>query len=220
MRGKAKLYRLQLAVALVFGAVTMTCAFAQQSEVKPVQNTNSNVQQQETTNTQAKEVKKDVPYVPTPQDVVDEMLKLAHVTKNDVVYDLGCGDGRLVITAVKNFGAKRGVGVDIDPQRIKESNDNAKAANLTDRVSFVVQDLFQTDFKDATVVTLYLLPAINMKLRPKLLSDLKPGTRIVSHAFDMGDWKPDKVVTTAAGRQIFLWTIPAKPTTGATGTTP
>lgn len=220
MLRKAKFYRLHLAVALVFGAITMACAFAQQSEVKPAQPQNSNAQQAETTNTQKKEVRKDVPYVPTPQDVVEEMLKLANVTKNDVVYDLGCGDGRLVITAVQKFGAKRGVGVDIDPERIKESNENAKAAKVTDRTTFIVQDLFQTDFKEATVVTLYLLPEINMKLRPKLMSDLKPGTRIVSHAFDMGDWKPEKTVTSTSGRQMFLWRIPAKPTTAATGTTP
>jgi ribosomal protein L11 methylase PrmA len=125
-----------------------------------------------------------------------------------------------VITAVQKFGAKRGVGVDIDPERIKESNENAKAAKVTDRTTFVVQDLFQTDFKDATVVTLYLLPAVNLKLRPKLMSELKPGTRIVSHAFDMGDWQPEKTVTTVGARQIFLWRIPAKPTTGGTGTTP
>lgn len=216
-----KVYRLHLAVALMFGAITMACAFSQQSEVIPAQLQNSNAQQQEitNTNTQQKEVSKDVPYVPTPQEVVDEMLKLANVTKKDVVYDLGCGDGRLVITAVQKFGAKRGVGVDIDPQRIKESNENAKAAKVTDRTTFLVQDLFQTDFKDATVVTLYLLPAVNMKLRPKLMSELKPGTRIVSHAFDMGDWQPEKTVT-VGGRQIFLWRIPAKPTTGGTGTTP
>ncbi len=217
---KAKFYRLHLAIAMVFATIAMACAFAQQSEVRPAQqNQNSNAQQ-DATNTQPKEVKRDVPYVPTPQGVVDEMLKLANVTKDDVIYDLGCGDGRLVITAVQKFGARRGVGVDIDPQRIKESNDNAKAAGVTDRTSFVVQDLFQTDFKDATVVTLYLLPEVNMKLRPKLMADLKPGTRIVSHAFDMGDWQPEKTVTAPGGQRIFLWRIPAKTTTGASGTTP
>jgi len=158
------------------------------------------------------EVRKDVPYVPTPQEVVDEMLRVANVGKNDVVYDLGCGDGRLVITAVKKFGAKRGVGVDIDPQRIKESNENAQAAGVTDRVKFVVQDLFKTDIKEATVVTLYLLPDVNLRLRPKLWSDLKPGTRVVSHAFDMGDWQPEKT-TSVDGRTIYFWTIPAKQAT-------
>jgi len=152
-------------------------------------------------------VKKDVPYVPTPQAVVDEMLKLAEVGKGDVIYDLGCGDGRIVITAAQKHGA-RGVGVDIDPQRIAESNENARKAGVTDRVKFMVQDLFTTDFKEATVVTLYLLPDVNLKLRPKLLRELKPGTRIVSHAFDMGDWKPDKTVQ-VEGRTIYYWVVPA-----------
>jgi SAM-dependent methyltransferase len=213
MIGKASLNGLLFAVALVC-AITVACAVAQVKEAKVApqqQDTAAQPQQQ-------KEVKKDVPYVPTPQAVVDEMLKLANVTKGDVVYDLGSGDGRLVITAVKKFGAKRGFGVDIDPERIKESNENAKVAGVTDRVSFAVQDLFQTDFKEATVVTLYLLPEVNLKLRPKLLSDLKPGTRIVSHAFDMGDWQPEKTVTVSPGGQrIFLWRIPA---TAATGSTP
>ena len=155
--------------------------------------------------------KLDVPYVPTPQSVVDAMLKLAAVTKNDVVYDLGCGDGRIVITAAKNHGA-RGIGIDIDPERIKEANANAQKAGVSDRVKFVEQDLFQTDFKEASVVTLYLLPDINLKLRPKLQSELKPGTRIVSHAFDMGDWQPEKTEN-VEGRTIYLWTIPAKKTT-------
>jgi SAM-dependent methyltransferase len=216
---KAKVYRLHLAVALVCTTVTMACVFAQQTAVQPAQN--SNAQPQDATKTQPKQVKKDVPYVPTPQAVVDEMLKLARVSRDDVVYDLGCGDGRLVITAVQKFGAKRGVGVDIDPQRINESNENAKAAGVTDRTKFVVQDLFQTDFKEATVVTLYLLPEVNLKLRPKLLAELKPGTRIVSHAFDMGDWQPEKTVTVPGGGQtIYLWTVPAKSTTGANANAP
>ncbi len=160
---------------------------------------------------QQEQKKLDVPYVPTPQSVVDAMLKLAAVTKNDVVYDLGCGDGRIVITAAKNHGAL-GVGVDIDPERIKEANANAQKAGVSDRVKFVEQDLFQTNFKEASVVTLYLLPDINLKLRPKLQSELKPGTRIVSHAFDMGDWQPEKTEN-VEGRTIYLWTIPAKKTT-------
>jgi SAM-dependent methyltransferase len=169
----------------------------------------------QTTETQAQApVKKDVPYVPTPQAVVDEMLKMAEVTKSDVVYDLGCGDGRIVITAAKQFGA-RGVGIDIDPERIKESNANAVKAGVADRVKFIQQDLFEADFKEATVVTLYLLPTINLKLRPKLWSDLKPGTRVVSHAFDMGDWKPDKT-SEADGRPVYFWVIPPKGTTPPT----
>ena len=159
---------------------------------------------------QAPQRSPDVPYVPTPDPVVDAMLKLAGVTKKDVLYDLGCGDGRIVITAARQYGA-RGVGVDIDPQRIRESNENAKSAGVADRVKFLQQDLFETDLRDATVVTLYLLPSINLKLRPKLLDELKPGTRVVSHAFDMGDWKPDKEVKvpdTIGERTIYLWVVP------------
>ncbi len=158
--------------------------------------------------------KPDVHYVPTPEEVVEEMLRLANVSKDDVVYDLGCGDGRIVITAAKKYGA-RGVGVDIDPQRIKESNENAQKAGVTDRVKFLQQDLFEIDFSEATVVTLYLLPALNLKLRPKLLRDLKPGSRIVSHAFDMGDWKPDQVVNVPGDidgdleRTVYFWVVPA-----------
>jgi SAM-dependent methyltransferase len=203
---KATLLRLRVTALAVFAVIVAACATAQKAEVRQ-----QSAQQQATPAPTQQPVKKDVPYVPTPQNVVDEMLTLANVTKNDVVYDLGCGDGRLVITAVKKFGAKRGFGVDIDPQRIAESNENAKSAGVTDRVSFAVQDLFQTDLKDATVVTLYLLPAVNLKLRPKLLSDLRPGTRVVSHSFDMGDWKPDKTITVQPGGQtLHLWTIPAK----------
>jgi SAM-dependent methyltransferase len=132
----------------------------------------------------------DVHYVPTPEEVVMQMLKMAKVGPTDMVYDLGCGDGRIVITAAKLFGA-RGIGIDIDPVRIRESKENALKAGVTDRVKFVEQDLFKTDFHDATVVFLYLLPELNLQLRPKLLHDLKPGTRIISHEFNMGDWKPD-----------------------------
>ena len=150
----------------------------------------------------------DVPYVPTSQEVVDAMLKLAKVSKNDVVYDLGCGDGRIVITAAKDYGAT-GTGVDIDPRRIEEAKENAKQAGVTDQVKFVQRNLFEMDFKDATVVTLYLLPSVNLKLRPILLEQLKPGTRIVSHAFDMGDWKPEKTIT-VNGSTIHYWTVPHK----------
>lgn len=132
----------------------------------------------------------DVEFVPTPQEVVLEMLKMAKVTQNDVVYDLGCGDGRIVITAAKVFGA-RGVGVDIDPIRIKQSNENARKAGVTDRVKFIEGDLFATNLTEATVVTLYLTPELNIQVQPKLFREVKPGTRIVSHDFDMGDWKPD-----------------------------
>lgn len=152
--------------------------------------------------------KLDVPYVPTPTDVVDRMLKIANVTKDDVLYDLGSGDGRIVITAARKYGT-RGVGIDIDPERIQEANKNAQRARVTDRVQFRQQDLFKADFKEATVVTLYLLPDINLRLRPKLLSELKPGTRIVSHQFDMGDWKPLKTVE-IGDRTIYYWVVPEK----------
>ena len=153
------------------------------------------------------------PYVPTPQDVVDRMLKLAQVTKDDVVYDLGCGDGRIVVTAAKQFGA-RGVGVDIDPQRIKESEANAKAAGVEHLVSFKLQDAMTVDVSPATVVTLYLLSASNVKLRPILTKQLRPGARIVSHAFTMGDWPPEKTdeFTDSNGsmRSLYLWTTDGK----------
>jgi len=150
----------------------------------------------------------DVPYVPTPQEVVDAMLKVANVQKSDKLYDLGSGDGRIVVTAAQRFGT-RGVGVDLDPARVREANANAQQAGVTDLVEFRQQDLFETDLKEATVVTLYLLPEINLRLRPKLLKELKPGTRIVSHAFDMGDWKPEKVVR-VNGRTVYFWTVPER----------
>ena len=148
----------------------------------------------------------DVIFVPTPQEVVDAMLKLAKVTKNDVVYDLGSGDGRIPITAAKTYGA-RGVGIDIDPQRIREANENLKAAGVGDRVKFLNQDLFTTDISEATVVTLYLLPSLNLKVLPKLNKELKPGTRVVSHAFDMGSSKPLDTLN-VNGRTVYYWTIP------------
>lgn len=149
----------------------------------------------------------DVPYVPTGQEVVDAMLELGKVTKDDVLYDLGCGDGRIVVTAAKKYGTK-GTGVDIDPERIQEANANAREANVTDKVRFVEGNLFDVDLSEASVVTLYLLPSVNLKLRPKLMQ-LKPGTRIVSHAFDMDDWKPDQTVQ-VGGSTIFLWTVPER----------
>jgi hypothetical protein len=147
----------------------------------------------------------DVIFVPTPQQVVDEMLKIANVKKGDVLYDLGSGDGRIPVTAAKRFGI-RAIGIDIDPQRIAEANENAKKEGVTQLVTFKNTDLFTTDISDATVVTLYLLPRLNVKLRPKLLNELKNGTRIVSHAFDMGDWQPEKHVK-VDGRDVYFWTI-------------
>src|SRR5437867_1189736 len=136
----------------------------------------------------------DVVYVPTPYEAVDAMLKVAKVGKNDVVYDLGSGDGRIPIMAVQKYNAARAVGIDINPDRIKEAEANLKAASIGDRVRFLNADLFEANISDATVVTLYLLPSLNLKLLPKLLADLKPGTRIVSHAFDMGSWKPQQTL--------------------------
>jgi predicted RNA methylase len=150
----------------------------------------------------------DVIFVPTPQEVVDAMLKLAKVGPNDVVYDLGSGDGRIPITAAKTYGA-RGVGIDIDPQRIREATENLKTAGVGDKVKFLNQDLFTTPIGEATVVTLYLLPSLNLKLLPKLNAELKPGTRVVSHAFDMGDIKPQQTLN-VNGRTIYFWTIPIK----------
>lgn len=150
----------------------------------------------------------DVRYVPTPQDVVDEMLRMASVKKGDVLYDLGSGDGRIPITAAKKFGV-RAIGIDIDPERIKEAEENARAAGVQDLVKFRNEDLFEADFREATVVTLYLLDSLNEKLRPKLLRDLKPGTRIVSHAFRMGSWEPERTAV-VSGSNIFYWTIPPK----------
>ena len=148
----------------------------------------------------------DVVYVPTPPVMVNAMLKLAGVTKNDVVYDLGSGDGRIPITAAKTFGA-RGVGIDISPERIAESNANAKKEGVTGRVTFRQEDLFTADIGEATVVTLYLLPSLNLKLIPKLNKELKPGTRVVSQSFDMGSIKPKETLD-VGGRPIYLWTVP------------
>lgn len=155
----------------------------------------------------AQEVDLDVPYVPTDQKVVDAMLDLAGVSEGDIHYDLGCGDGQIVISA-----AKRGAiatGIDLNPVRIKEANENAKNAGLADKVTFVEGNLFEFDFSQADVLTLYLLPSVNRKLRPVILNDLKPGTKVVSHAFDMGDWEPEKTIE-VNGSKLFLWTVPEK----------
>ena len=157
----------------------------------------------------------DVPYVPTTETAVQAMLKLGEVKKTDVVYDLGCGDGRIVIAAAKSYGA-RGVGIDINPVRIGEAKENAKKAGVEKLVRFEENDLFDAKIGEATVVTLFLLPNINLKLRPKLLQDLKPGTRVVSNTFDMGDWKPEKEfivpdteVDTYLSHRLYLWIVPS-----------
>jgi len=180
----------------------------------------------------AQQVEPEVPFVPTPEKVVAEMLKMAQVSKDDVLYDLGCGDGRIVITAAKQFGC-RGVGIDIDPRRIRESQQNAAKAGVTDRVQFFQMDLFEAEISEATVVTLYLLSEVNLRLRPKLLRELKPGTRVVSHEFSMGEWEPDASSSVKTGdtkdpqvldywdpniadywdlHNVYLWVIPGNVT--------
>ena len=149
----------------------------------------------------------DVVFVPTPADVVNAMLKLANVSSADLLYDLGSGDGRIVITAAKTYGT-RGVGIDIDPERVREATANAQKAGVADKVTFRTEDLFLADISPATVVTLYLSGPVNARLAPKLMKELKPGTRIVSHAFDLGSWKPQQR-TSVSQRPIFLWTVPA-----------
>jgi SAM-dependent methyltransferase len=153
------------------------------------------------------ESKKIVPFVPTPQEVVDKMIELAGVKKGDVVYDLGSGDGRIVITAAKK-GA-RAVGFDVDGSLVKESRENIRKAGVEERAEIRQQDILTVDLSGASVVTMYLLPDVNLKLRPHILSQMKPGSRVVSHAFDMGDWKPEKTER-VDGRTIYLWTVPAK----------
>ena len=148
----------------------------------------------------------DVIYVPTPQSVVDEMLRMADVKRGDVLYDLGSGDGRIPITAARKYGI-RAVGIDIDPERIWEAEQNARGAGVERLVQFRREDLFKANFREATVVTLYLLPDLNLKLRSRLWAELKPGTRIVSHQFDMGDWKPEKKLE-MDGRIVYFWTMP------------
>ena len=153
------------------------------------------------------ENKKIVPFVPTPQEVVDKMIELAGVKKGDLVYDLGSGDGRIVVTAAKK-GAKA-VGFEIDGDLVKQSRDNIRKAGVQEQAEIRQQDILTVDLSSASVVTMYLLPDVNLQLRPNLLSQLKPGSRVVSHAFDMGDWKPDRTER-VDGRTLYLWTIPAK----------
>jgi len=150
----------------------------------------------------------DTPYLTSPQHVVEAMLKLARVGSGDTVYDLGCGDGRIVISAARRYGA-RGVGIDNNPVRIDEARVNARNAGVVDRVNFELNDLFDADIRNATVVAVYLLPDVNLRLRSRLMNELKPGTRIVSHTFDMGDWKPDREIR-VNGERILLWTVPGR----------
>ena len=167
---------------------------------------------------QGQEKELDTPYVPTPQAVVDRMLDMAQVKASDMVIDLGSGDGRIMITAAKRHGA-RGFGVEIDPRLVKRSNEEAKRVGVAERVKFLQQDLFSTDFHEAAVLTLYLLPDVNIALRPKILAELKPGTRVVSHDYGMGEWRPDaqetipapdKTVGTRKESMVYLWIVPAR----------
>jgi ubiquinone/menaquinone biosynthesis C-methylase UbiE len=152
----------------------------------------------------------DVPYVPTPMKTVAKMLDMAKVGPSDIVYDLGSGDGRIVVAAVRDYGARKAVGVDINPVRIREANENARRANVTDKVKFAEDDVFEFDFSEATVLTMYLLTEVNVRLRPRVLSLLKPGTRVVSHDFDMAEWEPDDVASMDSFRHVYLWIVPAK----------
>src|ERR1044072_327333 len=157
--------------------------------------------------------KPDVIYYPTPAETVNEMLRMAHVKKGDVLYDLGSGDGRIPIAAAKEFGI-RAVGIEIDAKLVKEAEENARAAGVSDLVSFRNEDMFRVDVREATIVTLYLSEKLNVLLRPKLLSELRPGSRILSHDFRMGDWKQEKTVRVASGKlysTVYLWTVPRKP---------
>lgn len=167
---------------------------------------------------QGEEKDLDTPYVPTPQVVVDRMLELAQIKPGDTVIDLGSGDGRIMITAAQRYGA-RGFGVELNPRLVESSNEAAETAGVADRVKFLQQDLFKTDFRDADVLTLYLLPDVNMVLRPKILADLKPGTRVVSHDYGMGLWRPeveetvvapDKTVGARKESTVYLWIVPAR----------
>ncbi len=187
-------------------------ATAQQPSAQPSKPaTGSNAATNESTSDGKQLRSPDVVYVPTPHEAVDAMLKVAKVGPNDVVYDLGSGDGRIPIIAVQKYNAARAIGIDINPERIREAQANLKSAGAGDRVRFLNEDLFEANISDATVVTLYLLPSLNLKLLPKLLAELKPGTRIVSHAFDMGRWKPQQTLK-VDGSTVYFWTIPAKGT--------
>jgi methyltransferase family protein len=203
MRQRLNTQRL-LAATLALAALA-GCNTSSQTRQAPAPKPPTNV-----ANVQVVEDKLDVPYVPTPDAVVARMLEVAKVNSNDLLYDLGSGDGRIVITAAQKYGA-RGVGYDLNPKRIEESNENARKAGVTDRVRFVKQDLFEADLSGATVVTLYLLPSVNLKLRPKLLKDLAPGTRVVSHNYGMGDWEPvsvDEIDVEGTKHFVYYWTVP------------
>lgn len=198
-----KIFRLKkltvMVVTLLLGiSVTLNQLFTAGIPTASATSTNNKIE---------KSQKLDVGYQPTPYEIVEKMLSMANIQKNDLVYDLGCGDGRIVVMAAKEKGAT-GVGVDLDPERIRESEDNARKAGVADRVRFFQQDLFAMEIRKATVVMLYLWPEVNIRLRPKLFAELKPGTRVLSHNHDMGEWKPDQYAKILKHR-IYLWVIPA-----------
>lgn len=199
MKQLQKALNVSFVLSLILIGLGPVAGCAQKTDT--TQTAQSEMQEQSSSDQEA-----DVPYVPTPQRVVDRMLEMANVTEDDVVYDLGSGDGRIVITAAKTYGA-RGVGIEIDPERIKEARKNAEEAGVSDLVEFRQGDLFKADISEATVVTLYLLPSVNLRLRPKLFEELEPGTPVVSHDFDMDEWEPEQTVE-MNGDTIYLWTIP------------
>lgn len=222
MRIQRTIYLLALCVSISTACTQNGAQSLAQSQASPNQSTSvgtstqtaapasaqTGTVQSGTTQTTKQLREPDVIYVPTPPEVVAAMLKVANVKKGDVLYDLGSGDGRIPVTAAQKFGV-RAVGIDINPERIKEANENARKAGVTDRVKFLNEDLFEADISEATVVTLYLLDSLNEKLRPKLLRELKPGTRIVSHSFRMGEWQPEQTID-VDGRMVYFWTVPAK----------
>jgi precorrin-6B methylase 2 len=209
LRRRRSIVFLVAGIVTVFAGCSPSNEFSA-SQVFPTPSLASPTSSTAAANLETAREKLDVPYVPTPHHVVAKMLKMAKVSRNDIVYDLGSGDGRIVITAAQRYGS-RGLGYDLDPKRIEEANENARAAGVTDRVRFVQQDLFEADLSQATVVTLYLLPEVNLKLRPKLLKELKPGTRIVSHNYGLGDWDPIKTETLSSPTGthfVFYWVVP------------
>lgn len=209
LRRRRSIVFLVAGIVTVFAGCSSSNEFSA-SQVLPTPSLASPTPSTTAANLETAREKLDVPYVPTPHHVVAKMLEMAKVSRNDIVYDLGSGDGRIVITAAQRYGS-RGLGYDLDPKRIEEANENARTAGVTDRVRFVQQDLFKADLSQATVVTLYLLPEVNLKLRPKLLKELKPGTRIVSHNYGLGDWDPIKTETLSSPKGthfVFYWVVP------------
>jgi len=201
--------RLSLSLILLLGTAVLAGCAQEQGSTTSEESTDTAQVDVETPSilSDSIELESDVPFVESPQPVVDRMLEVANVTEDDVVYDLGSGDGRIPISAARDYGA-RGVGIEIKPDLVKRARENAQEAGVGNRVEFRQGDLFEADISDATVVTLYLLPSVNLELRPKLFRQLEPGTRIVSHDFDMDEWEPDTTVESSEGDTIYRWVIP------------